>query len=65
MGKQNVQAKKVYWIRFEKPEISCCISRTVPAGCVVSFFLIPFFLLDGTPEEWPTNSGKQNALTNG
>ena len=51
------------WIRFNTREFSCCISWPVPAGCAVSFFLVPFFLLGGTRDEWPTNSGKQKTLT--
>ena len=52
------------WIRFHKPENSCCISwTTVPAVCAVSFFLVPFFLLGGTPEEWPTNNDRQKTLS--
>ena len=35
---------------------------TVPDGCAVSFSSVPFFLLGGTREEWPTNSGKQKTL---
>ena len=33
------------------------------AGCSVSFSSIPFFLLGGTREEWPANSGKKKTLT--
>ena len=54
------------WIRFHKPEISLMLRFmhcTVPDGCAVSFSSVPFFLLGGRREEWPTNSGKQKTLT--
>lgn len=41
----------------------CYISRTVPAGCEVSFFSIPLSVLRGTRGERPTDNVKQKTLT--
>ena len=44
-------------------QFHCCISCIVPAGCSVSFFSIPLFLLGGTQEERPAGNVKHNVLT--